>query len=106
MNRPSVPGRRRHAALAVLAAATTAVTLAACGGGANGTAKSGSTEIVVAGTYSIDTVDPDAALGGSTGPLLVIEQIYGRLLRIKADGTLEGDLATAWKPNSDATTWT
>ncbi|GAA4636719.1 ABC transporter substrate-binding protein [Actinoallomurus vinaceus] len=92
-------------AVAVLATVTVALTgcSAATGGGSSG---SGSGEIVVAGTYPIESLDPNGAVGGGTGTQLAAKAIYSRLVRPRADGTLEGDLATAWKPDTTASTWT
>lgn len=98
--------RTRLAVLAVLAAAPMA--LAGCSdattGGGSG---AGSGEITVAGTYPIESLDPhSAAQGAGTGTQLAAREIFSRLVRPGNDGKLEGDLATEWKPNADATEWT
>jgi peptide/nickel transport system substrate-binding protein len=98
----------RRTALAVLAA--TAIALSGCGS-ASGGSGSGvidpNGQITVAGTYPIENLDPGSPSGGSnTGTQLVAQEIFSRLVRPKQDGTLEGDLATSWKADSTASTWT
>ncbi|WP_117213501.1 ABC transporter substrate-binding protein [Allorhizocola rhizosphaerae] len=90
--------------LAIVAVA--ALALSACTTTTGGTAGSGSTEVVVAGTYPIDSIDPHGPQGGGTGPQMAEQAIFSRLLRVKPDGTLEGDLATAWKSDPTASEWT
>lgn len=99
------PGTTRRAALAMLAAATMALTACsdATSGGGSG---SGSDEIVVAGTYAIDSIDPYGPQGGGTGPQMAEQQIFSRLLRTKPDGSVTGDLATSWKADSTGAEWT
>jgi peptide/nickel transport system substrate-binding protein len=91
--------------LAMIAA--TAITLAGCsttsGGGGSDTVPD---EITVAGTYPIESLDPHGAQGGGTGTQLASLQIYGRLVRPRDDGVVEGDLATAWTPDKTASEWT
>ncbi len=104
MTRALVPGTSRRTALVVLAVA--AVALSGCGATSGGETGAGNGEITVAGTYPIESLDPHGAQGGGTGTQFAAQQIFSRLVRPKQDGTLEGDLATTWKPNSDATQWT
>ncbi|GIH15106.1 ABC transporter substrate-binding protein [Rugosimonospora africana] len=99
----ALPATRRTA-LAMLAAATMALT--ACSAATSGGTDSSNGEVVVAGTYPIDSIDPDGPQGGGTGPQMAEQQIFSRLVRTKPDGSLEGDLATSWKPDSTATQWT
>ncbi|MEV0151819.1 MULTISPECIES: ABC transporter substrate-binding protein [unclassified Nonomuraea] len=96
------------ASLALIVAAAVALSgcSAATGGGGGGTGGGGS-EITVAGTYAIESLDPGSPTGGSaTGTQLAAQAIFSRLVRPRPDGTLEGDLATAWKPDSSASQWT
>jgi peptide/nickel transport system substrate-binding protein len=51
--------------LAIVAA--TAVALSACSTTTGGAPSSGSTEIVVAGTYPIDSIEPNGPQGGGNG---------------------------------------
>lgn len=102
-----LPGSRKplRAALAILA--TAAVALSGCatinGGGASGN----DGEITVAGTYSIENLDPASTQGGgNTGTQLVAQEIFSRLVKPRQDGSLEGDLATSWKSNDTASEWT
>ncbi|MEU7837897.1 ABC transporter substrate-binding protein [Nonomuraea sp. NPDC049129] len=107
MTRPLASGRPRHAALALIAAAAIALSgcSAATGGGTGG--GTGGSEITVAGTYPIDNLDPASPLAGSaTGTQLAAQAIFSRLMRPRPDGSLQGDLATAWKPDASATQWT
>ena len=93
------PGLTRRAALAVAIAATMALT--ACSGTTGGGgSSSGSGDVVIAGTYPVDSIDPGGPQGGGTGPQMVEQQIFSRLVRTKADGSVEGDLATSWKPDA------
>ncbi|MGW6283196.1 ABC transporter substrate-binding protein [Kribbella sp. NPDC055071] len=95
----------RRAALSVAVAATMALT--ACSGATTGGGSgSGSGEVVIAGTYPVDSIDPGGPQGGGTGPQMVEQQLFSRLVRTKADGSVEGDLATAWKSDATAKTWT
>lgn len=96
------PGTTRRTALAVLVAATMALTActSATGGG------DGSSEVVIAGTYPVDSIDPGGPQGGGTGPQMVEQQIFSRLVRTMPDGSVEGDLATEWKSDSTGTKWT
>lgn len=93
--------RMRHAALAVLAA-TMMLTACATGSGSG----SGSNEVVVAGTYAFDSLDPGSVQGSGTGPQLAEQQIFSRLVKLTPDGKPQGDLATAWQPDATASTWT
>jgi peptide/nickel transport system substrate-binding protein len=93
----------------MLAAATMALTAcssATSGGSSAGTADTTNGEFVIAGTYPIDSIDPAGPQGGGTGPQMAEQQIFSRLVRTKPDGSVEGDLATSWKPDSTATQWT
>jgi peptide/nickel transport system substrate-binding protein len=94
----------RRAALAAIVAATMALT--ACSSATGGSSGSGSSEIVIAGTYPVDSIDPGGPQGGGTGPQMVEQQIFSRLVRVKPDGSVEGDLATSWKSDPTAKTWT
>ncbi|MFD1546122.1 ABC transporter substrate-binding protein [Nonomuraea guangzhouensis] len=108
MTRPLASDRPRRAALALIAAAAIALSgcSAATSGGTGGGAGGGS-EITVAGTYAIDSLDPASPTGGSaTGTQLASQAIFSRLVRPRPDGSLQGDLATAWKPDASATQWT
>ncbi|MFI5691516.1 ABC transporter substrate-binding protein [Kribbella sp. NPDC051586] len=95
----------RRAALTLGVAATMALTAcsSATSGGGSG---SGGGEVVIAGTYPVDSIDPGGPQGGGTGPQMVEQQIFSRLVRTKTDGSVEGDLATSWKPDATAKTWT
>ncbi|WP_046727093.1 ABC transporter substrate-binding protein [Streptomyces humi] len=101
---------RRRSRLVRLATTATAgaALLAACttttGGDDTGGADDG--EVTVAGTYPIESLDPHGAQGASTGTQLAAQEIFSRLVKPDADGTLKGDLATSWKPNKDVTAWT
>ncbi|MEV5960708.1 ABC transporter substrate-binding protein [Kribbella sp. NPDC051952] len=99
------PVLTRRAALAVALAASMALTAcsSATSGGGSG---SGGGEVVIAGTYPVDSIDPGGPQGGGTGPQMVEQQLFSRLIRTKADGSVEGDLATSWKPDATAKTWT
>ncbi|MGW0199868.1 ABC transporter substrate-binding protein [Nonomuraea sp. NPDC003201] len=108
MTRPLASGRPRLAALSLIAAATLVLggCSAATGGGTGGGGGAGG-EINVAGTYAIESLDPASPTGGSaTGTQLASKAIFSRLVRPRPDGTLEGDLATAWKPDGSASQWT
>ncbi|GAA2833604.1 ABC transporter substrate-binding protein [Kribbella solani] len=95
----------RRAALALAAGAAMALT--ACSGAATGGGSgSGGGEVVIAGTYPVDSIDPGGPQGGGTGPQMVEQQLFSRLVRTKADGSVEGDLATSWKSDPAAKTWT
>ncbi|SEG99968.1 peptide/nickel transport system substrate-binding protein [Nonomuraea solani] len=109
MTRPLASGRPRRAALALIAAVTVALSgcSAASGGGTTGGSGGGDGEITVAGTYAIESLDPGSPTGGSaTGTQLASQAIFSRLVRPRPDGTLQGDLATSWKPDATATQWT
>ncbi|GGN10464.1 ABC transporter substrate-binding protein [Streptomyces fuscichromogenes] len=105
MTRTREHGRSRLVRLATTATAGAAL-LAACttAGDDGGGAASG--DVTVAGTYPIESLDPHGAQGASTGTQLAAQEIFSRLVRPEADGTLEGDLATSWKANKDVTAWT
>lgn len=92
------------AALALLAAAP--IALAGCTDATTGESGAASGEITVAGTYPIESLDPLGPQGATTGTQLAAREIFSRLVRPAADGKIEGDLATDWKPNADATVWT
>jgi peptide/nickel transport system substrate-binding protein len=94
---------RALTAMIILAPAALAGCTDASTGNGSG---SGSGEITVAGTYPIESLDPHGPQGGGTGTQLAARELFSRLVRPKADGTLEGDLATAWKPDATATQWT
>ncbi|MCP2321661.1 peptide/nickel transport system substrate-binding protein [Hamadaea flava] len=107
MTRYRAPRATRRTALAVLGAALSAsLALTACSttsGGSSG----GGKEITVAGTYSIESLDPASPSGGgATGTQLTSKALFSRLVKPKADGSLEGDLATEWTPDGTATQWT
>jgi peptide/nickel transport system substrate-binding protein len=105
MTRPLASGKSQLAALALIAAVALSGCSAATGGGTGATAGGG--EITVAGTYPIESLDPDSPSGGSaTGTQLASQAIFSRLLRPRPDGSLQGDLATSWKPDASATQWT
>ncbi|MEV4110232.1 ABC transporter substrate-binding protein [Nonomuraea sp. NPDC049695] len=110
MTRPLASGRPRRAALALIAAAALALSgcSAATGGGSSDRGDSGSGGgITVAGTYAIESLDPDSpAGGGATGTQLASQAIFSRLVRPRPDGSLQGDLATVWKPDGTASQWT
>jgi peptide/nickel transport system substrate-binding protein len=97
-------------AVAVLAVATmTACTSPHKGGSSgatSGTADARTPEIVVANADAITTIDPHSPQGGGAGPQLAERQIFSRLVKLNPDGTLSGDLATAWNANADVTQWT
>ncbi|GAA4730300.1 ABC transporter substrate-binding protein [Phytohabitans rumicis] len=95
---------RRSLALAIVVAAS--VALGGCSTTTGGESGSGGGEVVVAGTYPIDSIDPHGPQGGGTGPQMAEQAIFSRLVRPKPDGTVDGDLATAWKPDATATQWT
>jgi peptide/nickel transport system substrate-binding protein len=103
MNRPFTASARRCVALATIAAAT--IALSACTT-TSGNANARSHEVVVAGTYAIDSIDPAGPQGGGTGPQLAEQAIFSRLVRARPDGSLSGDLATAWKSDQTAALWT
>ncbi|GAB3562201.1 ABC transporter substrate-binding protein [Amycolatopsis endophytica] len=104
MTRIPGKGRTRRVALAVFASAAVALTGCGTTGGAGGAADG---EITVAGTYAIENLDAASPSGGgSTGTQLVSLQIFSRLVKPRADGTLEGDLATTWKADPTASEWT
>ena len=92
----------------MLVALAAAVALSACSTTSGGTTNDGGkNELVVAGTYSIESLDSASPQGGSaTGTQLVSKALFSRLVRPKSDGTLEADLATEWKPDSTASSWT
>ncbi|MFG2936984.1 ABC transporter substrate-binding protein [Streptomyces sp. NPDC048282] len=108
MTRTREHGRSRLIRLAATATAGAAL-LAACstttGGDDNG-GGSASGDVTVAGTYPIESLDPHGAQGASTGTQLAAQEIFSRLVKPAADGTLEGDLAASWKPDKDVTAWT
>lgn len=105
MHTPPTSGTPRRAALAALA--TVALALSGCGATSGGGTTPDDGEITVAGTYSIDSLDTSSPTGGSaTGTQLAAQAIFSRLVRPKQDGTLDGDLATAWKPDATASAWT
>jgi peptide/nickel transport system substrate-binding protein len=102
---------REHRRSRLIRLATTvtagAALLAACtttGDGDGGGSASG--DVTVAGTYPIESLDPHGAQGASTGTQLAAQEIFSRLVKPAADGTLEGDLATSWKPDKSVTAWT
>ncbi|MEV4266957.1 ABC transporter substrate-binding protein [Kribbella sp. NPDC049584] len=95
----------RRAALTLAVSATMALT--ACSSATNGgSSSSGGGEVVIAGTYPVDSIDPGGPQGGGTGPQMVEQQLFSRLVRTKTDGSVEGDLATSWKSDATAKTWT
>ncbi|MFC8823860.1 ABC transporter substrate-binding protein [Streptomyces sp. NPDC057137] len=103
-------GRSRLVRLAATATAGAAL-LAACttttGGDDNdGGGSGGSGDVTAAGTYPIESLDPHGAQGASTGTQLAGQEIFSRLVKPEPDGTLTGDLATAWKPDKAVTAWT
>ncbi|GLY88131.1 ABC transporter substrate-binding protein [Actinoallomurus iriomotensis] len=71
----------------------------------SGGAASGGKGVVASGTFVIDNIDPGSAEGGAAGKELAGQQIYGRLLKPNATGTLQPDLAQSWKANADSTSW-
>jgi peptide/nickel transport system substrate-binding protein len=89
------------AALALLAGCSTTT------GGDSGTGEAAAGgELTVAGTYPIESLDPHGLTGGSsTGTQLANRAIFSRLVGTGADGKLVGDLATSWKPGTDASEW-
>lgn len=94
--------RTRFPAL-LLAAALALVGCSATSGGSGGSKN----EITVAGTYPIQNLDPASPQGGgNTGTQLVAQEIFSRLVRPRQDGTVEGDLATGWRSNANASEWT
>jgi peptide/nickel transport system substrate-binding protein len=103
MTRPFAAGARRRVALATIAAAT--IALSACTT-TTGNANAGSRQVVVAGTYAIDSIDPHGPQGGGAGPQLAEQAIFSRLVRVRPDGSLSGDLAAAWKSDQTAAQWT
>ncbi|MGW4909865.1 ABC transporter substrate-binding protein [Streptomyces sp. NPDC004270] len=107
MTKTRAYGRSRLIRLATTCTAGAAL-LAACsttsGGDDNGGGTSG--DVTVAGTYPIESLDPHGAQGASTGTQLAAQEIFSRLVKPTADGTLKGDLASSWKPNKDVTQWT
>ncbi|WP_329150075.1 ABC transporter substrate-binding protein [Streptomyces niveus] len=101
-------GRSRLVRLAATATAGAAL-LAACSttsGGDDADASGASGDVTAAGTYPIESLDPHGAQGASTGTQLAGQQIFSRLVKPDPDGTLKGDLATAWKPDKAVTAWT
>lgn len=72
------------------------------GGGGDG----GDNDLAAAGTYPIESLDPHAAQGASTGTQLAAQAIFSRLVRPDADGELTGDLAEEWTPGDTAAEWT
>jgi peptide/nickel transport system substrate-binding protein len=107
--------RSRGHRLATAVAAAAALLLAACSttsGGGDDTADAGDSgeatggDVVAAGTYPIESLDPHGAQGASTGTQFAGQAVFSRLVRPAPDGSLTGDLAESWEPNADVTAWT
>lgn len=92
---------RKLTALAAVALVTSA---AACGVG-DDSSTGGGQDVVGSGTFVIDNIDPGSSEGGAAGKELAGQQIYGRLVKPDATGTLIPDLAEKWTPNTDSTSW-
>ncbi|RIQ21240.1 ABC transporter substrate-binding protein [Jiangella rhizosphaerae] len=107
--------RFRGRRLATTVAAAAALLLAACSttsGGGDDEPQAGSGEtaaggdVVAAGTYPIESLDPHGAQGAASGTVFASQAIYSRLVRPAPDGSLVGDLADSWEANADVTQWT
>ncbi|WP_165547080.1 ABC transporter substrate-binding protein [Kribbella sindirgiensis] len=105
MTRSPASGKAWRAAVGLALAAALALT--GCSTTSGGGGGSGKSEITVAGTYPIQNLDPASPSGGSnTGTQLVAQELFSRLVRVRPDGTVEGDLATEWKANATASEYT
>ncbi|QHY98848.1 putative D,D-dipeptide-binding periplasmic protein DdpA precursor [Streptomyces sp. S4.7] len=70
-----------------------------------GTAAGGG-HLTVAGPLPIENLDPHGAASMDAGTQLAARAIFSPLLSATGPGKFEGDLATKWVPNKDATEWT
>jgi peptide/nickel transport system substrate-binding protein len=96
-------GRYAGSRFWAVAALVVLVASMACGGNNSATPRVDRNEqVTVAFPATIDTLDP--LVGGVLLPLY--RSVFDQLTKINSDGTVGPRLATDWKSNSDATTWT